>query len=50
MMKKVITYIEQEPWDEVVKRQDRQLCRVMLVVIILSMLYFTPALLDIFTR
>ena len=50
MIKKFQTYIGQEPWEEAIKRQDRQLRRVMLVVILLSMLYFTPALVAIFTR
>lgn len=50
MLKKFQTYIEQEPWEETIKRQDRYLNRVIVVILILSWIYFSPFLWHIFTR
>lgn len=50
MIKKLMTYIEQEPWDEDMERQQRWLDRATIVVIILAVVYFGPFILHIFTR
>lgn len=50
MIKKIQTYIEQEPWEEAVKRQQRWLDRATIVVIILAVIYFGPFILQIITR
>ena len=50
MLKKIQTYIEQEPWDEAILRQERYLNRFIAVVLILSAIYFSPVLWHIFTR
>lgn len=50
MLKKIQTYIEQEPWEETVKRQQRRLDIATLAVIALAAIYFAPAIIDIITR
>lgn len=50
MLKRFQTYIEQEPWDEEIKRQQRWLDRATIIVIILAAIYFSPVILHIFTR
>lgn len=50
MIKKFVTYIEQEPWDEAIKRQQRLLDRATIVVIILAVIYFAPSIINIITR
>ena len=50
MLKRFQTYIEQEPWDEVIKRQQRWLDRASWLIIILAVIYFSPFILHIFTR
>lgn len=50
MLKKFITYIEQEPWEEAVKRQQRWLDRATIAVIVLAAIYFAPSIVNIITR
>lgn len=50
MLKKIITYIEREPWDEAIERQWIWLDRACWLVILLAVLYFGPTILDILTR
>lgn len=50
MLKKLVTYIEQEPWDEAIERQDKYLRRFIVCVLILAAIYFSPFILYIFTR
>jgi hypothetical protein len=50
MIKKFVTYIEQEPWEEKIKRQERYLNRVIVAVLILAAIWFSPVILHIFTR
>ena len=50
MLKKFQTYIEQEPWDEAIMRQQRLLDRATIIVIILAAIYFAPAIINIITR
>lgn len=50
MLKKFVTYIGQEPWEEAIKRQERYLNRIIIVVLILAWIYFSPFLWHIFTR
>jgi len=42
MIKKFITYIEQEPWDETMLRQERILNRCCWAAIVMAVLYFGP--------
>lgn len=50
MFKKFVTYIEQEPWDEAMVRQEKWLNRVSVLAIILAVLYFSPVIIHILTR
>jgi len=50
MIKRFQTYIEQEPWDAAIKRQDKYLRRFIVYVLILAAIYFSPFILHIFTR
>lgn len=50
MIKKFITYIEQEPWEETIKKQERLLNRWCWAVIICAVIYFGPICLSIFTK
>ena len=50
MFRRFILYIEREPWDEAMERQDKWLEKFCWVVIILSALYFIPVCLGIFER
>jgi hypothetical protein len=50
MIKKLVTYIEREPWEETMRRQQRWLDRASILVLILAAIYFSPALWHIFTR
>ena len=50
MLKRIQAYIEQEPWDEAIKRQERLLNRAIIVVIILAVIYFGPFIMHIFLR
>jgi hypothetical protein len=50
MIKNFVTYIGQEPWDEVMLKQERWLNRFSWVIIILAAIYFAPICLMIFLR
>jgi len=50
MLKRIQTYIEQEPWDEAMLRQERLLNRAIVVVMILSAIYLVPPVVAIFLR
>jgi hypothetical protein len=50
MLKKFQTYIEQEPWDEAMLRQERLLNRMIVVVILLAVIYFVTPIVGIFLR
>lgn len=50
MLKRFILFIEREPWDEAMLRQERYLNRCIVVVLILSVLYFSPVIWHIFNR
>jgi hypothetical protein len=42
MLKKIVTYIEQEPWDEALERQEKWLDRFCWFAIAMAALYFAP--------
>lgn len=50
MLKKFQIYIEQEPWEEKIKRQWKWLDRLSWLAILVAVLYFGPAVLTIFMR
>jgi hypothetical protein len=50
MLKKFVTYIEQEPWDEEMLNQERIAKGVCWTIIILAVIYFAPAFLKIFVK
>lgn len=50
MLKKFQTHIEQEPWDEEIKRQQRRLDCATIIVIILAVIYFSPSIINIILR
>ena len=50
MFKRFILYIEQEPWDEELLRQEKWLRRGSWFIIIVAALYFVPVCLSIFLR
>jgi hypothetical protein len=50
MFKRFILYIEQEPWDEAIERQDKYINRGIAVVLALAVIYFCPVIYHIFTR
>lgn len=50
MLKRIQTYILQDPWDEAIKQQQRRLDRATILVIIVAVVYFSPVILHIFTR
>ncbi|OPY17090.1 MAG: hypothetical protein A4E74_01533 [Syntrophus sp. PtaB.Bin075] len=50
MIEKFRTYIEREPWDEALLRQEKQLKAVCWAVIVLAVLYFGPVCVGILLR
>lgn len=50
MMKRIQTYIVQEPWDEALLRKERYLNRAIWIGIALAALYFSPFILYIITK
>ncbi len=50
MLRKFQSYIEQEPLEEKIKRQERCLNRFIVAVLILAAIWFSPVILHIFTR
>jgi ABC-type Fe3+ transport system permease subunit len=50
MIRKIKTYIEQEPWDEALIRQDRLLRLAIWCILAIAALVFGPPCISIFMR
>lgn len=50
MLKKFHSFIEHDPWDELIKRNVMWLDRACWLAIALAAIYFSPVLWHIFTR
>lgn len=50
MIKRIVTYIGQAPWDVEMVRRERSLNRVCWVVIVIAVLYFAPVCLRTILR
>lgn len=50
MFERFILYIEQDPWEEKIKRQWKWLDRVSWLAILMAVLYFGPAVINIFMQ
>jgi hypothetical protein len=50
MIRRIITYIEQEPWDEAIVRHERNLNRFIFCVMVAAVLYFAPFVISVITK